>query len=199
MKGFDFLLPRESRDKPKEFLTEDLIIDGHGIVFSDTVIQISNITHIWVENLSYRKALPNPLITFGIIGLLVFAFGVIFQYIFSTITGMAILAAVGFGFYMWQHRSEVHRYAVNIELTSGRHYSFMSPSRAALAKPYALLRGLICEGGKPGKIVVNVGNGTVVSEVKEPAEGDGERLISHRGTEETEGAEDFENTGNIAE
>ena len=193
MKGLDFFLPRESRDKPKEFLTEDIIVDGRGIVFSDTVIQISNITHIWVENLSYRKALPNPLITFGVIGLLVFAFGVIFRYIFSTITGLAILAVVGFGYYMWQNRSEVQRYAVNIELTSGRHYSFLSPSRMTLAKPYALLRGLICEGGKPVKYVVNVGNGTVVSE-----EGDGERgtIFSHREKEGTEGTEDFKNTEN---
>jgi hypothetical protein len=174
VKGFDFLLTRESRDKPKEFLTEDIIIDGRGIIFSDTVVQISNITHIWVENLSYRKALPNPLVTFGIIGLLVFAFGVIFQYAFSTITGLAILAAVGFGYYVWKNRSEVQRYAINIELTSGRHYSFLSPSRMALAKPYALLRELICEGGKPEKYVINAGNGTVLSEAREPAEGIGD-------------------------
>jgi hypothetical protein len=184
--GFDFLLPKASRDKPKEFLTEDIVIDGRGIVFSDTVIQISNITHIWVENLSYRKALPNPLITFGVIGLLVFAFGIIFRYVFSTITGLAILAVVGYGYYVWKHRSEVHRFAVNIELTSGRHYSFLSPSRAVLAKPFSLLRELICEGGRPGKYVVNVGNGTVVSESREPEEGNGERIISHRGTEGTE-------------
>jgi hypothetical protein len=125
------------------------------------------------------------LITFGIIGLLVFAFGVIFQYTFSTVTGLAILAVVGYGYYVWNNRSEVHRYAVNIELTSGRHYSFLSPSRAALAKPYSLLRDLICEGGKSEKYVINVGNGTVISEAKAPAEENAERIISNGEIEDT--------------
>lgn len=160
----------QSKSDSKVLESQELVIRGNGIVFNNTVMQISNITQIWAGSID-KKPLALSHVIGGILASLVLFFaGIAFDGLGFLI--VISLIVMGFVLYvLWEHKSQVQKYAVNIELSSSRRYAFTSPQRDFIYKAFNVLCSIIVDVGSNTGVyslnfhdgTFNIGNETVIN------------------------------------
>jgi len=160
-------------DSSKVFESPKITIRRNGLLFGGTVIQISNITRVWT-GLIPKKPFP-WLVFILLLVVIVSAFSVGAWESGNPILIVPIFPAVLVVVYAGyrHHRSQVQFYAVNLELSSGRHFGFTSPDIKFIGKAFNVLTKIIMDAGndnasytlnfQDGKFYV--GNETVVDTV----------------------------------
>lgn len=141
-----------SKDNKKQttFETPTLTIAGNGIDCQDTFIHTRNITQIWIGQIPKK---PMPMVP--IIVLLAIGFGLFNVKFILGLIPIAIAIAIIFINY-----NQVTLYGMNIELSSGRIYSFTSSKRNYLEKAYDCIKNIINRNLQV-EYKVNLNSGTI--------------------------------------
>lgn len=127
----------------KTFNTPTLKIEGNGIDCQDTFIHIKNITQIWIGEIP-KKSLPILyLLCLVVVGFILF--------IVNFFIGLIPLAIAAVVFIIYN--KQITYYGMNIELSSGRIYSFTSSNKKYLLLAYDCIKSII---NKPSDIGYNI-------------------------------------------
>lgn len=145
----------------KVFNDPELRIMGNTISCRDSFIQISNITQAWVGTTA-KEPMPVSTLIFCAIGAIA---------IFSLLPGqgksLGIIPVVIAAVILYRHSLKVPIHGLNIELNSGRTYTFTSTNMQFIGKAYTVIRSIVQDTGtrtSNDTILINMANGTIVNE-----------------------------------
>lgn len=113
---------KEQKERQTTFKSAVMSIYGNGIDCQDTFIHTRNITQMWIGTIP-KKPMPFiPIIIFGVVGLFL-----IQEKVLLGLISLAIARVI-----IFLNLKQTEYYGMNIELSSGRIYSFTSSDRSFL-------------------------------------------------------------------
>lgn len=151
-------------NKNKIFENKVMNIQGNIIFSGNNFIQISNITQTWIGTMP-KKPFQWKAILFLLIG----GFFIIsLPDITDSDTLDFIAVALFLGAFCVFIASIVEqigeKYALNIELCSGRFYSFTSKNKTFLSEVYTTLINILQDNTSKDNYIINFGSGTIINE-----------------------------------
>ena len=140
-----------------------IVIYKNTFVFSNSIIQISNICSIWVADKSYdvKNAVPAWVKIIAGLGLAVGVYALSENDVDALkVAGGMIFVAV-LGYFGHEHTSSIKNYALGIERSSGRVLLFTSPDKQFVKRVAQALIEVMSDTTKSDKIEMNFDNKTI--------------------------------------
>ena len=128
------------------------------LLFENTAYQMSNITSLWVDDQSYKikKDFPNWIIVLFGLTLVFFAGGYVAHQMYGYLGAAIALAGALWGTYRYEAWHHVPKFALALELNSGRRTYFTHKSRDFIQRATnSLMQALLHAGEIGGKLVMN--------------------------------------------
>ena len=147
------------KEKSQNYFEDSLMrVEGNVIISENNLIQITNVTQVWTGPVP-KKPLPY----FWLAVLAILGIGAIgLRNVFTVIVGVLLLAICTVIIYM--HFSADAVYALNLELNSGRTYSFFTKRTEFVNKSFEFLTEIFEQNNYTGNYLINFGNGTIVNQ-----------------------------------
>lgn len=119
------MLQNESQEGDSAYMDHGYVkIINNAFFFGDSVIQISNITRIWIGEVE-KKPLAGSFYLGLIAAVISFVLGVVSNIFFLLVLVFGIFCAVKY----YQYKQQESNYGMQIEMNSGRKFAFFSNNR----------------------------------------------------------------------
>lgn len=150
------ILKRTSR-KNREIQTEYLKVHGNCMEFGETVIQLSNISLLSIENIA-PTAFPIWGALVALVGLLLLSL----KATMAVVLGLILIVGGAASIYLWynQRKKDEQRKKLVIAPNSGHIFTIVFDDQAFLEKVIGVLKDVIANPGHWGDVIVNIKDNT---------------------------------------
>ncbi len=141
-----------------------LVLYKNVLVFEDTAYQVSNICSMWVADHSYsiKHKFPNWILVTGVLGVLLIFIGIQGKLYLGALLGLAMCAAAFYGFKQYKPETSISKFAIGIELNSGRRRLFTAPDQVFVQQAaHALAIAMADKAISSQKVVMNFDNKSI--------------------------------------
>lgn len=146
----------------KQFSNIVMQIQGNALCFEDNLIQLSNITRVWLGSVPKESLKFIPILVCILIGL--------FLLIGGMRSGSPLLNVIGLGFcliavyFIYQYKSQKQLHAINMELNSSQYFSFFSEDKDFLKKAFQTIQSIMTDTEeKMNNTTINFTNSNIVN------------------------------------